>query len=294
MILKSIDTQTKFPDKIIILIDKYIDNTEYGELKYVLQKDLNQIVVNRLHIVSNINTDFVPWKWVSYVRNYWISISDSEFVYLIDDDNKFEQNFFSKSVEIRDSIKKTIKKDFLLSPTIIYRQSRMIQSQWLSKFNFLLSKVVLNNLGSSDWGVVKMIWGNSLFGPAFVFKKILFDERFEFVYEDLDFTYRVSRWWFAIVVSSRLKINHMERDKTKIERSFIWDNKSIYQKSRNRILFVKKNWSLYERGQFFICWLWIQTFWFLILILLHGKWKIWLVLWMIRWIKDWFIMRVVD
>jgi len=38
-----------------------------------------------------------------------------------------------------------------------------------------------------------MFSGNSLFGHTEKFKEILFDEQLDFVYEDLDFTYRLTK-----------------------------------------------------------------------------------------------------
>jgi GT2 family glycosyltransferase len=38
-----------------------------------------------------------------------------------------------------------------------------------------------------------MFSGNSLFGPTKIFQEVLFDERFDFVYEDIDFTYRIHK-----------------------------------------------------------------------------------------------------
>ena len=61
-----------------------------------------------------------------------------------------------------------------------------------------------------------MFSGNSLFGRSEIFKEILFDESFDFVNEDLDFTYRISKR-YSIFVLKDLIVNHMERDKTVLE-----------------------------------------------------------------------------
>jgi hypothetical protein len=62
-----------------------------------------------------------------------------------------------------------------------------------------------------------------------------------FVYEDIDCLYRMTKNNIPLIVSKKVQILHMERDKTKLEKSFLATPQSSYQKAKNRILFVKKN-----------------------------------------------------
>ena len=62
-----------------------------------------------------------------------------------------------------------------------------------------------------------MFSGNSLFGPTKIFQKVLFDEAFDFVYEDLEFTYRMHKSGYPLFVTNELILNHMERDKNILE-----------------------------------------------------------------------------
>lgn len=291
-LLRSIVWQNFCPTKIYIIIDKVLNKSELEEIKYFLWKwDLNSIS-NIVEIITNLTHEFLPWKWVSALRNYWISVSKSDFIYFLDDDNVFDSDFFSISNKIRLQINSNIKKDFILSPIIQYRTTDIVQSRGIRKFSFFLSRVVLNTDDISLYNKVDMIGWNSLFWPSYIFKKILFDNRFEFIYEDLDFSYRCTLAGYPIMVSNQFRINHMERDKSKIEKSFIWDPKSAYQKSRNRIWFVRKNANYYQKFLFFVFWLNIQTVWFMFLIIIYWKHKISLTKAMFNWIYDGFFWEL--
>ena len=85
-----------------------------------------------------------------------------------------------------------------------------------------------------------MYSGNSLLAPARIFKKIQFDEKIDFVYEDLDFTYRIHKAHIPLIVLRDLKIYHMERDKTKLEQAWVGNPMQAYKKSKHRMLFVRK------------------------------------------------------
>lgn len=286
-IINCILKQTILPNKIFILIDKVLSKSEFWFYNYRLLKLIGEKNSSLLNIVSNLNSDFIPTRWVSSTRNYGINLSTSDYLYLLDDDNIFQKDFFAKTIDARWKIYTDIGKDYLLSPTISYRKTSIVQSRWIKNFNYFLSKVELNKDWSWEYKRVKMIGWNSLFWKSYVFKDNLFDEKFEFVYEDLDFTYRCYRSGYPIVVSNTFSINHMERNKTKIEKSFIWDEKTIYQKSRNRIFFVRKNANVFEKILFFIFWMNIQNIWFLYLILFYWKNKKSLIKWLLFWVIDW-------
>lgn len=284
----SIDIQTVLPERIFVAVDKKLskddfDNLNYFLFKYIKNKDLR----HNVNLLTNINADCFYNRGVSWLRNYLLTKSKQEFVYFLDDDNEFSKDFFEKSIQLYKEIYSEQKKDFIFSPKIIYRKTWISQSEWIKDFNFALSKVVLNTIWQAPYSIVKMIWWNSLFGKKEIFEKIRFDEEFQFVYEDLDFSYRCYLNGYPIIVSNKLGINHMERSKTKLEKSFIWNAKDAYQKARNRILFVKKNWTKRQQIMFFCFALWVHTIWFFYLILFYSKDKINLFKAVINWTKDW-------
>lgn|GEM_PF-916573 len=118
-----------------------------------------------------------------------------------------------------------------------------------------------------------MIGGNSLFGKTAHFKELLFDERMPFVFEDIDLTHRRYRHIGPIAVSRHNVIHHMERDKTKLEQSFIATEDGVYQKAKNRILFVKNNANTWQKILFFGEGLWTNTLRFALFILLYAQQK---------------------
>lgn len=93
---------------------------------------------------------------------------------------------------------------------------------------------------TKEWDYIQMYSGNSLFAPAYIFKTILFDEQLDFVYEDLDFTYRIHRAGHPLIVLRDLRIYHMERDKTKLEQAWVGNEYAAYRKAKHRMIFVKK------------------------------------------------------
>lgn len=270
-ILKSINSQTLRPDWVIILVDRELTKDDFDVLKYFLSRYVDNEFQQRINFFSNINSDLTPWKGVSYLRNFGISKVKAKFLCFLDDDNVFEQTFFEDLIKNRIYLKEKEEKDLLLSPTILYRKSWKIQSQWIKDFNYFLSKMIMNKIWHSKYTKVKMIGSNSLFWPSKIFKETKYDENFQFVYEDIDFSYRIYKNWYPIIVSSDVSINHMERNKNKLEQSFIWDIDTAYQKAKNRMIFVRKNAELKDKLKFFFCGFWIQSIWFLFLIIFRWE-----------------------
>lgn len=270
-IFHSLDIQTFQDFKIILLIDKNLQKDEFEKLKKE-SLVLLQNIKYKIAFVSNINTDFVPQSGVSYVRNYGIKLADTEFINLFDDDELFEPDYIQKSFDIRLDKKGELKKDFLLVPTLMFRKTWKIQSQWFDYYNFWTSRP--HSIKLNKWqklAQIQMYSGNSLFGPTKIFQEILFDERLDFVYEDLEFTYRVHKNWYPIFVSSELLLFHMERDKNILEHAWVWNKFSAYRKAKHRMIFVKKNWTLSDKIKFYIFWFRMQPLWLIFKVILNSK-----------------------
>lgn len=275
--------------KVFLVLDKEINElVVLQSYKEIIQKfsDLN------ITIVNNYESDFVPNKWVSYNRNYWINMSNSEYIFLLDDDNVFDDDLLINLLEKYSYLSENTKKEFIVSPIINYRKQDLIQSWWILWINYFLWKVVLNSDYENDYSNVKIIWWNSLFWKSEIFKKNLFDELFWFVYEDLDFSWWIIDKGIDIIILNKVKIYHMERTKNVLENSFIWDSKTAYQKARNRIILIKKHVKWKDLFIYFTFWLFIQTIWFIYLIVLHWKNKFSLIGSVFRWTYDWLIIKV--
>jgi len=80
----------------------------------------------------------------------------------------------------------------------------------------------------------------------------LFDETLDFVYEDLDFSYRIHRAGYPIIVLRDLKIYHMERDKTNLEEARVGNEYAAYRKAKHRMLFVRKYGNIFQKIQFYL------------------------------------------
>ena len=91
------------------MIDKVLTKEEFEDLKIQSLKWLKNIS-NKVYFVSNINTDFIPQQWVSYVRNYWIKLADTEFLNLFDDDELFDSDYLQKLLIFDMNIKIIYKK----------------------------------------------------------------------------------------------------------------------------------------------------------------------------------------
>lgn len=236
----SLDVQTFQNFKVILMIDKVLTKEEFEDLKIQSLKWFKNIS-NKIYFVSNINTDFIPQQWVSYVRNYWIKLVDTEFLNLFDDDELFDSDYLQKTFDIRHEHKNYIQKDFVLTPTLMFRKTWNIQSLWFDYYNFRISRPhAFQFKKDQKIGQIQMYSGNSLFGPTKIFQEILFDEKLDFVYEDLEFTYRIHKAWYPIFVSSELLLYHMERDKNILEHAWVWSTYAAYRKAKHRMIFIKK------------------------------------------------------
>lgn len=289
-ILKSINSQTIIPSRITFILDKEITASQLQESAYFLWRSLDEDLQWSLRFVTHLNSDFIPYRWISYVRNYWIDNAKYENLIFIDDDNEFEPTFFEKLLNQRLTNKLRYKKDLLIAPLMVFRKTNIIQSQWFS-YNYWLSKVQLNKEWNPLYYTPKMLSWNCIFWATNIFQKYKFDEKMQFVYEDLDFSYRAYLWWVPLLVVKSIIINHMEVKKTKLRKLYLQDPMTAYQKSKNRIIFVKKNWTSTEKYKFFAIWLWLQTIWFLLLISLYWEEKKDIFQAIYYWTRDWLRFR---
>lgn len=250
-LLWSLDSQTFQDFKVIILIDSVLSQKEFDDLQKESLKWLKNIK-DKINFISNINSDFVPQKWVSYVRNYWIKLADTVFLNLFDDDEILKPNYLEKTFKIYNSIKNKWAEQFILVPKLMFRQTWQIQNEWFDYYNFRTSRPHSFHFKWEKFAQIQMFSGNSLFGPTKIFQKILFDEKFDFVYEDLEFTYRIHKAWYPIFITSELEIYHMERDKTPLEHARVWSEFAAYRKARHRMWFIKKNATKLQKIQFYL------------------------------------------
>jgi GT2 family glycosyltransferase len=144
---------------------------------------------------------------------------------------------------------------FVLVPKLMFRQTGKIQNEWFDYYNFWTSRPHLFHFHAGEKiAQIQMFSWNSLFWPTKIFQEVLFDERFDFVYEDLEFTYRIHKAGYPIFISSELEIFHMERDKTLLEDARIGSEFQCHRKARHRMRFVRKNATWRQKIQFYCLW----------------------------------------
>lgn len=200
-----------------------------------------------------------------------------------------DEDFFEKSIEEYQSV--SHHDTVLYSPLIGWRDTDRIQSAGIRTYHYRLAwpepmlggrkaklftslcKPFRKESHNKNFYYPEMIGGNSLFGKTAHFKHLKFDERMPFVYEDIDLTHRWFRTIAPIIVSKTNVIHHMERDKTKLDHSFLATPAVAYQKAKNRILFVKNNATLWQKIQFFAVGLRINNIRFTLFILFAAKKK---------------------
>ena len=289
-LLWSLDKQTFQDFKVIVLIDSKLSKQEFDGLKKQALEWLEKIK-DKTNFISNINSDFIPQKWVSYVRNYGIKLADTEFLNLFDDDEILKPDYLEKSFKIYDKILNTKKdlKDFVLVPKLMFRQTWQIQNEWFDYYNFWISRPHSFHFKDEKFAQIQMFSWNSLFGPTKIFQEILFDEKFDFVYEDLEFTYRIHKAGYSIFISSELEIYHMERDKTPLEHARVWSEFAAYRKARHRMRFIRKNATKLQKIQFYSFGFLAQPLRLILKILRFAPMKDWKTLiWaLIRGMRDW-------
>ncbi len=264
-LLKSLASSTVQPDTVIFLLHTVLLQSEVVEL----HDRIESMSWRDVTLISSFSWTYIPGNGVGYDRNYLISQAQHEYLFMIDDDNQFDPEFFEHVLwEYHNSLVTTPDTQILYSPLIQWRTSTKIQSAWITWFNRWMPAYTYATPWSSS--IRKMIWANSLFWPTKLFQDIWFDAQFISCLEDIDFSYRVFLSWAKIIVSDFLKIQHMESKKTYLQQKFLWTSMQAYERSKNRIYFAKKNATLFQKIWYFGLWVWAQTFWFLILSLVYG------------------------
>ena len=214
-------------------------------------------ILNHTNFFTNNNSDFNPnhrW-WASYVRNFWLNHAKGEFIQLFDDDNEVEPDFLENCLRKRENLNSKDEWEYVILPSLYYRDTGQIQNQWFSHFNYRQSRPVLHLLNGKEQSQIEMFSGNWIFSKASTLKKVKYDEEIARISEDLDYTLSLHEQGVQLRVFSDLKVKHHERDKTRLEQARIWSYSQAKQKARNRFLFTKKHWNKKQLYQFYICWL---------------------------------------
>lgn len=288
--LQMLDNQTFSDFDVNIVCDRYFSPQEESDFLSFF-KSQNLKVISRTNFFTNNNSKFNPdhkW-WASYVRNFWLENAKGKFIQLFDDDNEVAQDFLEKCLKKRENLTSKNQSEYVILPSLYYRDTDQIQNQWFSHFNYLQSRPVLHLLNWKKQAQIQMFSWNWIFWLAETLKKSRYDEQIARISEDLDYTLSLHEQWIQLRVFSDLKVKHHERDKTKLEQARIGSYSQAKQKARNRFLFTKKHWNKNQIFQFYLCWLpgclirlcsKVILFW----------WKnaLSIIKWLFEWVKEWY------
>ncbi len=289
---QSLETQTFTDFDVNMVCDRnFIKSEESDFLEFLENQELE--VIKRTKFFTNNNSDFNPnhWWWASYVRNFGIQKAKWEFIQLFDDDNEVEADFLEKCLEKRENLNSKDSWEYVILPSLYYRDTNQIQNQWFSYFDYRQSRPVLHLLNWKKQAQIQMFSWNWIFSKASTLRKTQYDEQIARISEDLDYTLSLHEKWIQLRVFSDLKVIHHEREKNKLEQAWIWSYSQAKQKSRNWFLFTKKHWNKRQLLQFYFCWLpWCMArlsfkamiYW----------WLEWfdVIKWLFSWIREWYAL----
>lgn len=267
-ILSCLHQQTFQDFQSIVVCDREFTEKSFAQFYESMKSSLHAIgqdaVLEKVEFKTNINSDFLPnHKWVaSYVRNFALQQVDTELVQLFDDDNGFDEEYLRQAILHYDHMRQQTRSEVIITPTLVYRDTKQIQNQGFSKFSYRQSRPILHLLDAKeintseivtpipqdeiqsfrkDYAEIQMFSGNGLLWNAEVFRSVGYDEEIARIAEDLDFTLSLHERGVKLFVFADLEVRHYEREKTKLEQAWIWNKKQAYQKARNRFLFVYKH-----------------------------------------------------
>jgi len=269
-ITECLERQTFKDFEVIFVIDKHL--TEVWEF---ISED------HRIYFITNLNSTFRSKRDAndpmiggnaSQSRNYGIKTARGEFILLMDDDEWFEDDYLRNYLSLREKYRKLVWQDFVLCPTLMYRKTGHVQNYWFSHYDYRMSRPVPAQMGDKERIAVQMYSWNSLLAPAYIFQDHLFDERLDFVAEDLDFTRGITFAGIPMIVLRDLKICHMEREKNILENARVWNKYSAYRKAKHRRIFVQKYASLKDKIKFYLLWFRGQASRLILKVLIYGKW----------------------
>lgn len=241
--LQSLQEQTVAAKEIIIVYDKILTQHDYDAVVSVLHQNLQQGMLHRITLITNMTHDFEVERGVSYNRNIWISHTSGDYILCIDDDNTINSDFMQRLLILAYKTEQRYSKPALLVPTEYHKNT--IRSRGYSGFSYLFGVPI--SYHEEQWFQIgdDYVWrlqfssSNCLFGHRDIFIAHPFDEKLSFVYEDFAMTASVYRANIPVLVAHSIIVNHHMRSKTPLEDSYIATPVHAYQKAKNRVAFVR-------------------------------------------------------
>jgi glycosyltransferase involved in cell wall biosynthesis len=187
--LQSLQEQTIAAHQIIIVYDKILTQHDYDNIVLVLHQNLQQGMLHRIMLITNITHDFQVESGVSYNRNIGIAQTTADYVLCIDDDNTINSDFIQRLLVLEYKATQKYNQSVLIVPTEYHKNT--IRSRGYSGFSYLFGVPIPYH--EEQWFQIgdDYVWklqfssSNCLFGHRDIFIAHPFDEKLSFVYEDL-------------------------------------------------------------------------------------------------------------
>lgn len=308
-LLISLEAQILSPEEILIIID--FDVPRKPLLDFIVSCVADASLWEAFS--DKIKIECQDAYGVSSARNWGIKLSKNQYILLCDDDILLnERNCLERMVdeyvkiegakkrkdendEYSESRSSSVRSQWLiLYPTILFHNTGAIQSQWFVGYNWLMcwpvpkyaierkSKLwnrllhwltLLFGARKDKNNNIQLTGSICIFSEKDVLLKNLYDEKFSFIYEDLEWSYRAWKRWIQIINSEDISIQHWEKQKDVLAWSYIDRPENVYLKTRHRIWFVLKHANRYQKILFYSCGFWVSNAWTLVYILLYGRRK---------------------
>lgn len=241
--LHSLQEQTIAAKEIIIVYDKILTQHDYDNILLVLHQNLQQGMLHRIQLITNMTHDFDVEHGVSYNRNIGIAQTTADYILCIDDDNTINSDFTQRLLILAYKAEQKYNTPALLIPTEYHKNT--IRSRGYSWFSYLFGVPIPYHeqkgfqLGDDYVWQLQFSSSNCLFGHRDIFVTHPFDEKLSFVYEDFAMTASIYRHGIPVLVAHSIIVNHHMRTKTPLEDSYIATPVHAYQKAKNRVAFVR-------------------------------------------------------
>ena len=301
---------------ISLVIPTIKDHTIKNLLACMTDQRITQIILVNLLITTqqqhddyklwiDREIDLISWysSWLSWraalARNLGIVAATGEYILCIDDDNTCDHDMISRLIDRYHTLDHP--KTVLMTTTMLWH-TWLIQQQGIVSYWHILSRPepyiafnILARYRKQFFGTAAKVtnntlsilanWGNCFFAKSDILKNHLFDESFDFVYEDLE---RVSRWvqseiYFCTALD--IPTYHHESKSWHLAHSFLGTPNLVYQKTRNRIRYSRRTAHIAEYILFLFFGLPRMIWWTLCQIIISSADKIWSIQSLIRWVR---------